>query len=161
VKASSRTARPSAAPQSRTPAGRVVIHTFVYGGSARLLLVWVALVLFIGLPCAFVHLIRTGQACELPQLVVLSAAFCFITWLQMRERPLAHGSATGLELEWAWGAKRHIDWVDIRSIKATSLLGRFLGRRFRLELGAGALEFYARSDFPELVEQFKHGGRAR
>lgn len=138
----------------------VELHTFLYGGTARLLLVWVFVVLLVGVPGGAGYLLVTGQARDLVNLFGVAAALCVVSWVTVRERPLVYGSRAGLDLEWAWGKKRHIAWKDIRHVKTTSLLGRFIGRRFRLELPKGSVEFYARPDLPKVIERFKRGSTA-
>jgi hypothetical protein len=136
------------------PRRRLALHTAAYGGSARPLLIWGLIGWSVLLPGLAIDSVRHGTPRELLSLCAMALVFGFIFWFQLRERPRVYASDAGLDLEWAWGTRRRIAWSEIRSVKANSLLGKYLGRRFRVQLVKGSLTFYARSDLPKLLEPF-------
>src|SRR5882724_4435053 len=136
------------------PQARIVLHTAAYGGSARPLMIWTLIGLAILLPGPVIRALRHGAAGDLLNGFAMALVFCWIFWFQLRERPRVFAGDAGLDLEWAWGTRRRIAWSEIRSITADSLLGTYLGRRFRVQLVKGSLSFYARSDMPRLLEPF-------
>ncbi|HEY3667661.1 MAG TPA: hypothetical protein VGL19_16775 [Polyangiaceae bacterium] len=148
-----------AVPQ-RTPS-RIPLHTAAYGGSARPLLIWGLIGGTIILPGIVIDTVRRGSARDIFNMLALALVFGWIFWFQLRERPRVYASNAGLDLEWAWGTCRRIAWSEIRSVKADSLLGKYLGRRFHVRLSKGSLHFYARSNLPELLEPFLASGPAR
>jgi predicted phage tail protein len=141
-------------------AERIKLHTAKYGGNARALLIGAMFGWSIIVSCLVIDTMRTGTASDMLNLLGLTLVFGWIFWFQLRERPLAYASATGLDLERAWGSRRHFGWSEIRHIKASSLFGRHFGRRFQVQLAKGSLHFYARSDLPQIVEQFMTKARS-
>lgn len=137
----------------RSPS-RIPLHTAAYGGSARLLLILCLIGFTIMLPGIVSDVLRHGTTRDILNLLALALVFGWIFWFQLRERPRVYASDAGLDLEWAWGTARRIAWSEIRSVRANSLLGKYLGRRFHLQLVKGSLHFYARSDLPKLLEPF-------
>ena len=138
----------------RPTLSRIPLHTAAYGGSARLLLIWGLIGGTIILPGIVSDTVHRGSARDILNMLALALVFGWIFWFQLRERPRGDASDAGLDLEWAWGTSRRIAWSEIRSVKANSLLGKYLGRRFHVQLSKGSLHFYARSDLPELLEPF-------
>ena len=136
------------------PKYRIALHTAAYGGSARPLMIWTLIGLAILLPGPVIRALRHGTAGDLLNGFAMALVFAWMFWFQLRERPRVYASDAGLDLEWAWGSRRHIAWSEIRGVEVNSLLGKYLGRRFRVQLAHGSLHFYARSDLPKLLEPF-------
>ena len=132
----------------------VKLHTFFGGGSARFKLFCVALVACGPLPWMIVHFALAGQARALvAPLGFLSGLFAVLA-VQLRRQPKIYGSDGGLDLEWAWGTKRHLQWDDIRDVQELVSLGPS-GVSFRLGLRTGSLVLCARRDFPERIYHLK------
>ena len=131
---------------------RVALHTLMYGGSARFLFVISSLALCIGLPVLLVYSLQHDQ--PISWLFPLVVLFCISAFVQIRERPEIYGTPDGLDLEWAWGKKRHIRWQEIRSIECNSLLNMH-GKRFRLSLTHGSADVFARNDLLRVLEELK------
>ena len=113
---------------------------------------------------AFALLICLGAATngfrrwEFPPLAIGLTIAAFIAWTvggRLRYVPYVYATPSGLDLQWAWGDQRHIDWHEVLEVRVNRLSGPG-PKRFRLYLADEALEFDARSDLPELIERFQN-----
>jgi hypothetical protein len=140
---------------SKHEASRITLHTAAYGGSARALLILAMIGGALAAPLLVHAVLGLRSVSEALHLLALLLVAGWLFWFQLRERPRVYAGAAGLDLEWAWGGQRHIAWAEIRSVKANSLLGKHLGRRFHVQLVKGSLDFYARSDLPQVIARFR------
>ena len=94
---------------------------------------------------------------EIAPLFAGLAAAGLVAWIfsgRLRSVPSLYGSGAGLDIEWGTGDKRHVDWHEIVEIRVHRVSG-IQSKLFRVYLADEALEFWARADFPELVERFR------
>jgi len=133
----------------------IQVHPPLNGGAGRLIACGTLIVLLLGIPLAAGALVQIGAATALPLLVGLAAAFGLAGYFLARARPLVYASRAGLDIQWAWGKPRHVPWSDVRRVRESTIRDSLFERCFHVALRQGSLDFYARSDFPELVQQFK------
>ncbi len=145
-------------PESRGAAReRVCLHTALYGGSARSTFWLTVLALAVAVPAVLVNLLRHHG--DGAWFLLMLPLFGSIIYVQLRERPEIYGTLQGLDLEWAWGKKRHLAWREIRSIECNSLVNVH-ARRFRLRLARGSLDLFARKDFLAVIDELKRASNA-
>ena len=134
---------------------RIPLHSTLSGSSGSL---GSALLLFLLVAAmgAATSGFRTFAPAPLFCGLVFSGLCLWVGSARLRYVPLVWGSSAGLDLEWSTGDKRHLDWSEIREIRAHRVI-RGGTKRFRVYLDTEAFEFNARADFPELVERFRAG----
>lgn len=94
---------------------------------------------------------------EIAPLFAGIAAAGLVAWMfsgRLRYVPSLYGTRAGLDIEWPTGDKRHVEWHEIVEIRVHRVSG-IHSKLFRVYLVDEALEFWARSDFPEIVERFQ------
>jgi hypothetical protein len=138
-----------------SPVDRIQVHSALHGGKGRVIIVFTAATLLVALPFAVFLFIQAGAMLVLLLYPGLAACFILVGYFLAKSRPLAFASREGLDFEWAWGTKRHIAWTDLHSVRESTIRGSVIERCFHLKLSKGSLDFYARSDLPELIAHFK------